>query len=291
MAENKSDNIELNGIKNYAASLKLFYLKLFSFGTNAVTKYWYILLMGILLGTGLAYYKFRNTEPYYDAKATLNFSNFNKKLFGEMIEKLRHLSLSGSYKTLSEKLNITEAEAKRILDIEALNIAGSPLEDDITEVKQPFYIRVKLQDRQMADSLLVRIENYLNSNPQVKMHMANNLIKLREKLAYTNEQIHKLDSLKTAYKFYLGQQTINSGGVVNTFNPVDLFTASEKLFSTKADLEWGIINNKVVKVLDPFIIDDFPVVASLANLLIKYAGLGLVIGILLSLVLYTFKKI
>lgn len=289
--ENKSDNIAVSDIKNYVVNLKLFYLKLFSFVTNAVRKYWYILLTGLLLGTGLAYYKFKNTKPYFDAKATLTFTTFNKKTFGEMIDKLRKLSLSGSYKTLSEKLNIKETEAEKIVDIEALNIAGSPLADDITENKQPFYIRVKLEDRQMADSLLVRIENYLNNNPQVKIQMANNLIKMKEKLVYINEQIHKLDSLKMAYRFYLAQQTINSGGVVNTFNPVDLFTASEKLFATKADLEWGIINNKVVKVLDPFIIDDFPVVASLPNLLIKYAGLGLLMGIMLSLVLYTFKKI
>lgn len=291
MAENKPDNIALADIKNYTTNLKLFYLKLFSFGINALKKYWYILLTGIVLGGGLAYYKFKNAKPYFEGNATFTFSNFNKKIFGEMTDKLRSLSHSGSYKTLSEKLNINEEEAKKIIDIEAINIAGSPLSDDITEGKQPFYIRVKLKDRQMADTLLVRIESYLNNNPQVKSQMINNLSKMREKLAYINDQLQKLDSLKKGYQFYLAQQSINSGGVINTFNPIDMFTASEKLFSTKTDLEWGIINNKVVKILDPFIINDFPVFPSLSNLLIKYACVGLLMAIILSLLLYTFKKI
>jgi hypothetical protein len=291
MAENKTDNVTIKDIEIYAANIKLFYSNLFSFGINALKKYWYILLLGFVLGSGFAWYKYRNAKPYYEGKATLTFTIFNKKVFGEMLDKLRNLSRSGSYKTLSEKLDINEADAKKIIDIEGLNIAGSPLSDDITESKQPFYIRVKLRDRQIADTLLVRIESYLNSNPQVKSQMTNNLIKMKEKLAFINDQIRKLDTLKADYKFYLAQQSVNSGAVINTFNPVDLFTASEKLFTTKTDLEWGIINHKVVRILDPFIINDFPVLPSLSGLLIKYAGLGLLITIILSLLLYTFKKI
>lgn len=291
MAENKTDNVTIKDIEIYAANMKSFYVKLFSFCMNALKGYWFILLMGIVLGSGFAWYKYGNAKPYYEGKATLTFSVFTKKIFGEMIDKLRSLSRSGSYKTLSEKLGISEAEARKIIDIEGLNIAGSPLSDDITESKQPFYIRVKLKDRQIADTLLVRVESYLNNNPQVKSQMANNLVKMKEKLAFINEQIRKLDTLKADYKFYLAQQSVNSGAVINTFNPVDLFTASEKLFTTKTDLEWGVLNYKVVRILDPFIINDFPVLPSLPGLLVKYAGLGLVITIILSLLLYTFKKI
>jgi hypothetical protein len=291
MTENKPDNISFSDIRTYAANLKSFYLELVLFFLNALKKYWYILLTGIVLGGGLSYYKFENIKPYFEGRASLTFSAFNKKMFGEMADKLRGLSGSGSYKTLSEKLNIQEADAKKIIDIEALNIAGSPLSDDITESKQPFYIRVKLADRQIADTLLSCVENYFNNNPQVKDQMVNNLSKMKERLSFINEQMQKLDSLRITYQFYLAHQNANSGSVINTFNPVDLFTAYEKLLATKTDIEWGILNYKVVRILDPFIINDSPVSLSLSGLLIKYAGLGLLISVMLSLLFFTFKKI
>lgn len=291
MPENKPDNVSIQDIKSYAANLKLFYVKLVLFGINALKKYWYLLLTGVLLGGGFAYYKQQRARPFFEGKATLTFSDFNKKMFGEMTEKLRGLANSGSYKTLSEKLNINEEDAKKIIDIEAINIAGSPLADDITEGKQPFYIRVKLKDRQLADTLLVRVESYFNNNPQVKSLMVNNSRKMRERLEYITAQLQKLDSLKAAYQFYLAHQSAASSGTINTFNPVDLYTTSEKLYATKTDLEWGIINYKVVKILDPFILNDNPVVPSFSGLLTKYACFGFLLAILFSLVLYTFKKI
>lgn len=291
MAENKPDYISINDIKTYAANLKSFYLELVLFFIGALKKYWYILLTGIVLGGGLAYYKFKNVKPYFEGRASLTFSGFNKKMFGEMADKLRGLSSSRSYKTLSEKLNIQETDAKKIIDIEALNIAGSPLSDDITESKQSFYIQVKLRDRQIADTLLVCVENYFNNNPQVKNQMVNNLSKMKERLNFINEQMQKLDSLKNTYQFYMAHQNANSGSIINTFNPVDLFTASEKLLATKTDIEWGILNYKTVRILDPFILNDFPVSPSLSGLLIKYACLGLLISVMLSLLFFTFKKI
>ena len=291
MEEKTADNITINDIKVYAKNLKSFYLTLLLFFINSQKKYWYILLAGILIGCGIGYNKFKNTRSYFEGKASYTFSTFNKKMFGEMIDKLRALSASGSYKTLSEKLNISEADTRKIIDIEAVNIAGSPLSEDITESKQPFYIRIKLSDRQIADTLVSCVENYLNNNPQVKSQMANNLIKMKERLLFINTQIQKLDSLKSTYQFYLAHQNVNSGSIINTFNPVDLFTQSEKLATTKTDLEWGVINYKVIKILDPFVISDNPVSPSLKGFLIKYTLMGLLISIVLSLLLYSFKKI
>lgn len=291
MSENKPDNISVSDIKTYAGNLKLFYSQLLLFVVNALKKYWYIILAGIVLGGGMAVYKYKNAKPYFAGKASILFSDFSKKTFGEMTDKLRDLARSGSYKTLAGKLKIDEADAKKIIDIEALNIAGSPLSDDITEGKQPFYFRVKLKDRQIADTLLVHYENYLNDIPQVRMLIENNLWKMKERLAYISEQIKKLDSLKTTYQYYIAHQNAGSGSVINTFNPVDLFTQSEKLITTKTDLERAVINYKVVRILDPFVLNDFPVLPSLSGLLIKYAGIGLLLCVILSLAIYTVKNI
>lgn len=291
MAESKTDNITMGDIKIYASKLKSFYLALFLFCINALKNYWYLLLVGIVIGCGLGYNKFRKFSPYFEGKATFTFSDFNKKMYGEMTDKLRSLVRSGSYTTLSEKLGISEPDIRKITDIEAINIAGSPLSDDITETRQPFYIRVKLTDRQIADTLLTRIERYLNDNPQAKSMIQNNIWKMQERLVYTSAQLQKLDSLKTTYQFYLAHQNMQSGSVINTFNPVELYTASEKLIITKTDLERGIINYKIVKILDPFVLNDFPASASLSPLLIRYALAGLLLAVIASFLIYAFKMI
>lgn len=291
MVNNTSDDTTITDVKNYIASIKLFYQKLTGFIIAAFKKYWYLLLLGIALGAGLAYYKLKQAQPYFEGKATFTFSDFNKKIFGEMADKLKSLCNSGSYKTLADKLNMSETDAAKIADIEAVNIAGSPLADDITEAKQPFYVRVKLRDRQIADTLLVKLENYFNNNPQVKNLMVTNTGKMKERLAYANDQIQRLDSLKSVYQFYLAHQTAGSASIINTFNPVDLFTASDKLFITKTDMEWGIANYRVVKIFDPFVINTYPVRVSLSSLLIKYCCLGFILAFILSLLLFTLKKI
>jgi hypothetical protein len=186
---------------------------------------------------------------------------------------------------------MSETDAAKIADIDAVNIAGSPLSEDITEAKQPFYIHVKLHDRQIADTLAVKLENYFNNNPQVKAMIITNMGKMKARLAYSNDQLRRLDSLKSVYQFYLAHQTASSASVINTFNPVDLFTASEKLFITKTDMEWGIVYYRVVKLFDPFVINAYPVSASLRSLLIKYCSIGLLLGFVLSMLLFTLKKI
>ena len=291
MVTNTTDDTTITDVKKYAASIKLFYQKLLVFIIAAVKKNWHLLLLAVALGAGIAYYKFRQAKPYFEGKASFTFSDFNKKIYGEMTDKLRSLCNSGSYQTLAEKLHISDADAAKIADIEAVNIAGSPLADDITEAKQPFYIHVKLKDRQIADTLLVSLENYFNNNPQVKNLIIANTGKMKERLAYANDQIQRLDSLKSVYQFYLAHQTAGSASIINTFNPVDLFTASDKLFITKTDMEWGIANYRVVKIFDPFVINTYPVSVSLSALLIKYSLLGLLLAFILSLLLFTLKKI
>ena len=291
MVTNTTDDTTITDVKKYAASIKLFYQKLLAFIIAAIKKNWYLLLFGIALGAGIAYYKFRQAKPYFEGKASFTFSDFNKKIYGEMGDKLKALCNSGSYKILGEKLNISETDAAKIADIDALNIAGSPLSEDITEAKQPFYIHVKLHDRQIADTLAMKLENYFNNNPQVKAMIITNMGKMKARLAYSNDQLRKLDSLKSGYQFYLAHQTAGSASIINTFNPVDLFTASEKLFITKTDMEWGITYYKVVKLFDPFVINTSPVSTSLSSLLIKYCCLGLLLGFILSILLFTLKKI
>ncbi|HMG16283.1 MAG TPA: hypothetical protein VK590_12585 [Saprospiraceae bacterium] len=291
--ENKTgDDIGLEDIRNYLKSIKSFYSRLVSFLVTSIKHYKAFIIIGIILGAGFACFKDIKDKPYYFGKASFTYNELHKRIYGEMIDKLRNLTISESFKTLGEKLKLSEKEASGILDIVAVNIAGSPLSEDQSDSKLPFYIRVKLIDRNLADTLLHSLENYFNNNYQTKAIVATNSKQMADKIAFFKSQLTKLDSLKSSYRFYLSTKTYNTANnTINTFNPIDLYTESEKLFNATSDLESILKTYKAVKILDQFILNDVPVKTPLAVLLILYMGIGFIATTLLSLFLYALKMI
>ncbi|MES2618778.1 MAG: hypothetical protein V4613_12925 [Bacteroidota bacterium] len=289
--DNSTDKIDLEGVRQYASGLKNFYVGIVRFKLQALRKYWYILLLGIVLGAAWGWNIHRKAQPLYMGTASFTYTELHKKIYGEMIDKLRTLCLSHSYQALASQLIIQPEVAQKIADIEAVNIDGSPLSDDITQGKLPFYIRVKLTDRLVSEQLLVNLEQYMNDNHQAKVIIKNNSKSMREKIAFFDHQLKKLDSLKNAYRFYMANQGNNPNTTFNTFNPINLYTESEKYFNTKSDLESALENYKVVKILDGFVMADYPYMPSLMGLLLKYTGLGFIIAAVISLLLFGFKKL
>ncbi len=291
--DNKTgDDIGLEDIRNYVKTIKSFYARLINFSVNAIKHYKTFILTGILLGAGFAIFKDIKDKPYYFGKASFTYNELHKRIFGEMIDKLRNLTITDSYKTLGEKLKLSEKEASGILDIEAVNITGSPLSDDMSDAKLPFYIRVKLTDRNLADTLLVCLENYFNNNRQAKTIIATNTKQMADKIVFFKSQLTKLDSLKSSYRFYLSTKTYNAANnTINTFNPIDLYTESEKLFNATSDLESILKSYKAVKILDQFVLNDIPVKTPLVVLLLLYMGIGLIVTVVFSLFLFALKKI
>lgn len=292
MDKNTEDNIGIEEIRNYIRTIKSFYSRLLGFSLEAIQHYKLLILSGIVLGAGFAVYKDIKEKPYYFGKASFTYNELHKRIYGEMVDKLRNLTITDSYKTLGEKLKLSAKDASGILDIEAVNITGSPLSEDMSEAKLPFYIRVKLTDRKLADTLLVSLENYFNNNHQAKTIVANNSRQMADKIVFFKSQLTKLDSLKSSYRFYLSTKTYNAANnTINTFNPIDLYTESEKLFNATSDLESILKSYKAVKILDSFVLNDIPVKTALVLVLLKFIGLGLIISIFLSLFFYAIKRI
>lgn len=247
-------------------------------------------MLGVILGGAYGYYKFQNTPTYFEGQASFTYNELHKKTYGEMTDKLRNLALSHSYKTLAQLLQTSETNAKSIIDIEALTISGSMLSQDLTASKMPFYIRIKLSNRETAEPLLLNIENYFNNNKQAKSIIEHTTTQMRARIKHLNSELQKLDSLKSSYQFYLLQHSNNTNPTVNTFNPIELYTQSEKLFNIKSDLEAAVDNFKAVKILDQFVMNDYPIQPSLTKLIIQFASIGLALSALLSLLLFLFKQ-
>ena len=290
MVQTTQDEAPLKGIQNYLQTVKLFYTHLFGWFFKRLIHYWYLLFLGLLLGIGYGYLKFKQTPAYFEGQAAFTYNELHKKTYGEMTDKLRTLVHSKSYRSLSKLLAISETDAQNIYDIEAITISGSQLSQDLTTSKMPFYVHVKLTNRQSDEALLNSIETYFNNNYQARTIIERTTAQMRARIVHLNSELQKLDSLKRAYQFYLLEKNNNVNPTVNAFNPIDLYTASEKLFNTKSDLEAAVNDFKAVKILDRFAMTDDPIKPSFSKFLMKFGSIGLLIAAMICFVLVVFKK-
>src|SRR6185437_5880623 len=100
------------------------------------------LVFALIVGGG--YYFLKNSSyNYYEAGMACEFNSMSYKTYGEMLQNLDILVKTHSYPTLAQTLEIPVPDAQRILSIDAVNMSGSPLYEDITADKFPFYIKVK----------------------------------------------------------------------------------------------------------------------------------------------------
>ena len=292
MDNRQNDDISLEGIRNYMRSMKLFYFGMLGFLMKSFRENLKVVFIFLIAGAGFAFYEYSQDVPYYEGKASFTYYELHKRIYGEMIEKLKKLAQTRSYKSLAQKLKLSEKEAKNIIDLQALNLAGGPLSEDMSEPKHPFYVWAKLRDGKFADTLLVHLENYMNSNPQAITTVINNTRQMQEKIVYYKAQLQKLDSLKNSFRMQLlRQNSTTPNTTINTFNPIDIYTESEKLFNSTSDLESAVKSYKAVKILDQFVMGDYPISKSLFGLLLKYLAIGLGLGIILSLFLSAVKKL
>lgn len=286
-----ADVVNIQETKQYIKNVIFFYNTIFDFIFQSMIekKYLVISLSIIFLIIGLV--RYQKSTPYFETKATFYYIELNKKIYGEMLDKINVLAETKSYKLLSQKLNISEKEASGILAIKGLNIANSPLSEDITEVKVPFYIQIKILDRNIADKVLYGLEFYLNSNRVGKEIIENNIVKLKRRIVFLDAELQKIDSLRLAYNYYLTQTNINSNKLVNNLSIKDIFKKSEEVFIERNDLELTLKNYKSVHILDNFIVPDAPTKLSLIVEIVKFLIIGILISILLSVFLQIKNRI
>ncbi len=279
MSTTSPDNISLSNAKEYVKSMIIFYNYIRVFILSAIARYKILIIViagaGLIAGFAIA----KSQGGYYQGSATITYITLNKKLYGEMLDKLNDLVHSNSYKALSAELKMPEADCAKILDLEGLNVAGSKLSEDITEVRQPFYVKVKLSDRNIAPILLASLKNYLNGNPFGKDLVEKDILKIRRRILFLGSELRKIDSLK-ALPVYSVQP-----GVIN-----ELFKKSEDIFIEKSDLEVALSNYEGVIIMDKFVLADQPTTPSYPKIMLKYMLLALLLGIISSLFIHSIKR-
>jgi hypothetical protein len=284
----QDDELSFQDFKNQIRQLRKFLQGLLLVAGRSIKRY-YLLLILLLAGVAaLGYYQYKNSRVF-EARTSYVYIELQKKMYGEMIDKLQEMILSGSRQRLAEALHLSPEQANSIVALRAENIYGAKLSEDVTEEKKLFYINVMATNDKVFDTLQYALENYLNNNILVKETLSRKRKIMEQKVAYLESALSMLDSLKMAYTKSLDKPSAGMYAANNQFNPVQLYEKGEKMNQELADMKTLLDDYRAVQTQDKFLVTEEPQQKAL-SFAIKYTGLYLIAAIVLVFILSMFKK-
>jgi hypothetical protein len=233
-------------------------------------------LLAVLVFTGIVlggYLLLKSTNyDYYEANMACEFNSLGNKTYGEMLQNIAILVKTHSFVTLSQTLEIPMAQAQKISSMYSTNYSGSPLYEDITADKYPFYIYVKATDRSVFSVLEPAIIKYLNtSSPFHQKTMEFESASTLGKIKFLERDISLADTIILDYGKYLtnGRPLVISDTSAKNSNISSLFRYKDLQENKLLQLQWRTKElNQTVEVLHGFLPPDNPIHSN--DGLIKY---------------------
>jgi hypothetical protein len=287
--EQDNDELSFKEFKSQFAQLQKFVVSVSKYVLRSLTRYYLLFILLCAGFLGLGYYQYIS-QTTFTATSTYVYTELSKKSYGEMIDKLEDMILSGSYRQVAEALKITEKEAMTITYISAKNGFGSKLSEDITNKEKYFYITVVTTDNKMFERLQPAIENYFNSNLLVVKMVNLKFWKMKERLVYLKGEQIMLDSLKLAYTQSLEKASSSISPNSNPFNPVELYEKSGKINQEIVEMNALMQDKRAVITADKFMAREHARENSLASFMVKYFLLFVATSLLLIFLFSMFKK-
>lgn len=193
-------SVNQSEINNTLKDFALFIKTVFVFILNSLRRFYLLFLLLFLGIAGAWYFQNKDSANFYSAQMSCSFNFLHKKVYGEMIVRANQLAESQSYNALARELNISPDDARKVVRLEARNIAGSPLHEDITEQKLPIYITAITTDREVFPALEEGILYYFNNKiPYHQARMKLERINMEENIGFTKSTIVQIDSLIETY--------------------------------------------------------------------------------------------
>jgi len=289
----REDHIDMPPLKKIAIQFLRSIFSVIDLFAEVIQKSKLLLLTGLITGmvVGFSYYSSR--PAYFEVSMIAESSAAYRKTLSEMVKSLNLLIGSGSQPKLASELNISEQQARQISLIEMTGLSNESLENDTsTRYNQPFKITARIHNPGLADTFQNAIEKYLDNKPALKKIKDDQVKFYNEKLAYTDKELAKLDTLKTEYNRFLASSKITSTYYSNDVDPSTIYKQSTELINEKGTiLYWLSTNSKPVQVIDEFKSAGLPQSYSLVKSLSFGALIGLGICFLLGLYLELYRKI
>src|SRR5215217_7388980 len=158
-----------------------------------------VIIVLIATGAGFAWWYYQ--PPYFQSDLVCGYNNerISRKTYGEIAYKLDMLARSGSYQELSHVLGIPVEQAGNVISLEARNMSGSPLHEDVTNTYQSMYFTLKARSKDVFAPFQQGLIRYLNSSAYLKEIGDIQLVKNLKKVQYLNEDLRMTDSIIAVY--------------------------------------------------------------------------------------------
>ncbi len=282
MTKPENDNIELRNFLEYLGGFKSFITHSLRFFFRLIRKNLVILLLPPLLGFSYAAYRYFNSEESFPVEMQLAFNELHKRTYGEMILHLHDHLENEDYALVADALGMTEPEVREIRHLEALNIARSPLHEDMNSDKHPFYVVAEISDRSISQKLQNGIIEYLRNNPLNSERRRINLANMKDRYEFLRQQLAWMDSIKAAYNDQLKSSGFKEKEAEEL--AIDrLFSLSDSFYQEMLNLRSGIESYKAVELIFGFMPAEKAVRPSIGGLLYKYGLLGLAVSLVMLL--------
>ena len=190
------DFMEQNSFVSFLKNTLQFYQTTFEFIRLSVKKNLLFSLVLFALFSMAFLLQTSSKQDFYTGKASFTFSYLNKKVYGDRLLSLQQLVSEKQYQTVAQLLKINTSTANKLLEFEAKNVAGSPLHEDYTEQKYPFYVHIKATKPAVFVGLEKAIADYLNEQSFDKNYIRFEQDKLRQKRTIFEKDLQRVDSLK-----------------------------------------------------------------------------------------------
>jgi hypothetical protein len=287
------DHIDLPPLKKTAIQILRSIFSVIDLFAEVISKSKLLLLTGLITGLAVGFSYYTSRPAYFEVSMIAESSAAYRKTLSEMIQSLNALIGSRSQGKLAAELNIAEQQARQISLIEMTGLSNESLENDTsTKYNQPFKIIARIHNPGLTDTFQNAIEKYLDNKPALKKVKDDQVRFYNEKLAYTDKELAKLDTLKTEYNRFLASSKITTTYYSNDVDPSAFYKQSTELINEKGTIiYWLSTNSKPVNVIDEFKSPVLPQSYSLVKSLSFGALIGLGICFLLGLYLELHRKI
>lgn len=188
----ESQNFNINGIARESIDFFLGIAKMVVLGLK---NYWkYVFVIFVVLGV-LFYFKYRKTETYYVSKASLTYNFVHKKVYGDLFYYLQQLASENKTDKLADVLELSPEITKEIKTLEAKNIVNSPLHQDFTFERIPFYLYLTTTTDQHIPQIQESMVNYITNNKDNNRVAGKEIEDYKATLKFVNKDIKRLDSI------------------------------------------------------------------------------------------------
>lgn len=271
--------MEQNSFITFLKNTFQFYQTTFDFIRLCLKKYLVFSFILFVLFFALLLIQTSSKKDFYTGKASFTFSYLNKKVYGDRLLSLQQLVAEKQYQTIAQLLKTNVSTAKNLLEFEAKNVAGSPLHEDYTEQKYPFYVHIKALKPSVFVGLEKNIANYLNEQSFDKNYIRFEQEKLRQKRILFEKDLQRIDSIKKLIS------------VSDLPKYVEAITLVENITNQITAIDKQLNQTTSITVLNSFVAIKTAKDGIIVNLAIKYLLAYIFLTIFLSVVFQLRSKL